>query len=81
MERHMKIPVTRGFDKLDVIGFLTLRDDVDIPLDSVFALGYSTIELSSDGKPTKIQVQEVGLISDSKYTEYLKSEKEKQANL
>src|ERR1700726_2808885 len=35
-----KIPVTRGFDKQDVIGFMTLQGDVDIALDSVFALGY-----------------------------------------
>ncbi len=68
----MKIPVTRGFDKLNVIGFLTVRDDVDIPIDSVFALGYTSIALSSDGKPTKIQVQEVSLIPDSSYLQYLK---------
>ena len=73
----MQIPVTQGFDKQKVIGFLTLQDDVEIPLDSVFALAYVAQERSSDGKPTKIQVQEVGLISDSNYLEFLKSEKEK----
>lgn len=65
----MKIPVTRGFDKTDVIGFLTLRDDVDIPLDSVFALAYTK---QPDGTS---KVQEVSLIPDSNYLQYLKDEK------
>ena len=63
----MKIPVTQGFDKTNVIGFLTLRDDVVIPLDCVFALAYTV------GKG----VQEVSLIHDSNYLQYLKQEKDK----
>lgn len=58
----MKIPVTREFNKLDPIGFLTLRDDIEIPPDAEFALGYVILERASDGTPTKIQVQEVSLI-------------------
>ncbi len=62
-----KIPVTKGFDKVHPIGFLTLHDDVDIPPDSVFALGYVVEERADDGTPTKIQVWEVSLVSASEY--------------
>lgn len=58
----MKIPVTREFNKLDPIGFLTLRDDIEILPGAEFALGYIILARASDGTPTKIQVQEVSLI-------------------
>ena len=67
-EKNMKIPVTRGFDKTDLIGMLTLRDDVEIPLDSVFAFAYTLQE----------GVREVSLVSDSTYLQYLKQEEDKQ---
>jgi len=72
----MKIQVTREFDKTDIIGVLTLADGVEIPPDAVFALAYTVQERDSDGKPTKIAVQEVSMISDSNYAEYLKKEME-----
>jgi hypothetical protein len=62
-----KIPVTRGFNKFDVIGFLTLLDDVDIPPDTVFAIGYIVDERAEDGTVTKIKVIEVSLIPDRDY--------------
>jgi hypothetical protein len=70
----VKIPVTRNFDVTDPIGVLILQDDVDISIDSVFALGYSILE-AVNGKPTKIRVHEVSLIPDSLYQPY-----EEQAN-
>jgi len=75
-EESMKIRVTREFDGTDIIGMLTLADDVEIPPDVVFALAYTVQERDGDGKPTKIVVQEVSMISDSNYAEYLKREME-----
>lgn len=59
----MKILVTRNFDKTDPIGYLTLQEGIDIPPDSEFALGYRILERASNGTVTKIQVQEVSLVS------------------
>lgn len=53
----MRILVTRNFDKLDPIGYLTLRDDVEIPPHSVFALGYLM-----QGEDKAVKVQEVSLV-------------------
>lgn len=33
------LPVTRNYDHDDTIGTLTLREDVDVPFESVFAIG------------------------------------------
>lgn len=59
----MRILVTREFNDLDPIGYLTLRDDVEILSDSEFALAYRVVEKANDGTPTKIQVQSLSLIS------------------
>jgi len=72
-----KIPVTRDFDNQQVIGMLMLQDGVDIPLDSVFSLGYIIEERASDGTPTKGHIQSVSLISDSNFLQYLKSKETK----
>jgi len=71
------IPVTRGFDKTDVIGSLTLRDGEAIPLDSVFALGYIVLARAEDGTITSIKVTEVSLLSDTEYWHYLNTKEQK----
>lgn len=73
----MRIPVTRNFDVLDIIGSLTLRDGVEIPPDSVFSLAYTILE-GPRSKPTKIHVESVSLIPDSSFSRYL-VEQEQQA--
>jgi hypothetical protein len=70
----MKIPVTRNFDNSDLIGMLTLRDDVDIPPNSVFSLGYVIEDRASDDTPTKIQVRGVSLIPDESYIRYIQEQ-------
>jgi len=60
----MRIPVTRNFDNLDPIGYLTLQDGVEIPPNSVFSLAYTVLK-GTARNPTKIQVQSVSLIAES----------------
>lgn len=71
----MRLLVTREFDSADVIGYLQLRDGVEIPLHSVFSLAYLVEERDSIGKPTKGRVQSISLISDEQFVQYLESQK------
>lgn len=66
----MRVPVTRNFDTMDVIGQLLLRSGIEIPFNSVFSLSYDVQEFK-DGKPIKGQVRSISLIPDSNFLSYL----------
>lgn len=60
----MRIPVVRGFDLRDPIGYLHLQDGIEIAPDERLALSYRVLEQDSTGNPTKIAVQCVSLMRD-----------------
>lgn len=70
-----KILVTNNFDLMQPIGYLMLDDEVDVPIDSVFALQYLIQRRKEDDTPSKIEVTSVGLISDDNYTAFLRHER------
>lgn len=56
-----RIPVTRGFDGRDPIGYLVLREDVEIMPTEELTWSYFVLA-GTRANPTKIQVQELHLI-------------------
>lgn len=70
----MRIPVTRNFDTLDLIGQLILSDGVEIPPDHVFSMSYFVREKDGMGKPNKIALQSISLIPDSNFSAYLRKD-------
>jgi hypothetical protein len=70
----MRIPVTRNFDTTDLIGMLTLRDDVEIPPESVFSLSFVVLEWK-DRRPVKIQLRSISLIPDEDFVQHVQHRK------
>ena len=56
-----KIPVTRGFDKTKVIGYLALEDGIEISANWEFTIAYTIISGPVDN-PSKIRLQELVLV-------------------
>ena len=72
-----EIIVTRGFNQAEPpIGKLLLRDDVEIPYNSVFAIGGRLLEQDENGNITKFELLEVSLIPDDNYKKFLQRERQ-----
>lgn len=81
MQEHIEVPVTLGFDRSKVIGWLRIRKDA-LPTtpNFVFSLGIKALDMSKvvPGEIPKMdyvneyELVEVGLIHDDRYIGYLK---------
>ncbi len=71
-----EIIVTKNFNQSEPpIGKLLLMDGVEIPYNSVFALGGIIHEKDKNGNITKFELVEVSLIPDDNYIKFLEREK------
>lgn len=59
-----RIPVTRNFDPTQPIGYLTLRDDVEIPVSGELCFAYRITEQHEDGTPASIVVESASILPE-----------------
>lgn len=59
-----RIPVTRDFDPTQPIGYLELRDDVDIPVSGTFSFACRIQEQHEDGTSASIVVETASILPE-----------------